>query len=142
MSLKHILLEFRQWFELKMKNRKSRWKFIAGVCAIILVLFAVQTVNGIIMQKQYGDMWDYDSQSKENSFEEKSSDADPAGMGDMYMMMQPTPMMSAVIISGVLAVAMVTSMMLYLRYRRKHMDGVLPLTVLSRRRNDYEEEKN
>lgn len=163
MSLKHILLELKQWFEMKMKNKKSRLKFIAGTCAVIVFLIVAQTINGLIMQKQFGDMESSGYSSKEanpssetwrkdwpdHSFqtapkgwpgyspdfsEKKTSgtetDGKAAGMQEPYMKMQPTPLMSAIILCSVLAVAIITSMILYIRYRKNHVDGIPPLTIL------------
>lgn len=163
MTLKHIMLELSQWFEMKMKNAGSRRKFVLCICLVILLLVAATAANGVIMQKQFGSASDFgkdarktegsshpgwDTNGKDRDWHRDSwkgwdygSSGSPAEKksgsdgSESFdgSMMQPTPFTSAIIIAGVLAAAVITAMAMYLQYRRKHIDQIAPLSVIAGR---------
>lgn len=161
MTLKHILLELQQWFRLKMQEKKARRRFVLLVCAVVAVLIAGTAINGLIMQKQFEQMGNYgapfgrsesssqsswpgssdyydrtrqhgeQSESSKPALEGKAGDTStPMGTG---MGIEPTPFMSGIIMVSILSVAVITAMVMYLHYRKRHMDHIPPLTVLKMR---------
>ena len=161
MTLKHILLELQQWFRLKMQEKKARRRFVLMVCAVVAVLIAGTAVNGLIMQKQFEHMGSYSapfersegssqsswsengghhdwkrqhggqSESSKSALEGKTGDTStPMGTG---MGMEPTPLTSGIIMVSILSAAVIAAMVMYLHYRKRHMDHIPPLTVLKMR---------
>ena len=161
MTLKHILLELQQWFQLKMQEKKFRRKFVLTVCGVVAVLIAGTAINGWIMQKQFANMGSYSSTSEDsrnvsqNGWPESgeyhgwsrqygerpgtskaapnSESNDVSSLVNAGMGMDPTPLTSGIIMVGILSVALITGMVMYLHYRKEHMDHIPPLTVLKTR---------
>lgn len=73
--------------------------------------------------------------------ETDSSETENAGWssedyGNPMEMVQPTWQTSAIMIAGILAVAIIAAMVMYLRYRDMHVDSIPPLFVMQDKGED------
>lgn len=139
MTLKYILQELYQWFTYRMEDKKARRKFMVVIVMGVLVLIAVYAANGSITQKQSGSIHGpstsqpvstSNTQTASNTQTTSNQDQDQGPGPGSTDTQQPTLLLSAIIISSVMGVSIVSSTGMQLHYRKKHMDCIAALPVL------------